>query len=186
MLRSHSVKELISVSTGTSVILAGWVHRRRDHGPLLFIDLRNRRDLVQVVVRLNDFTTEEQAHIKDSVRPEAILQINGTIMARKVGNENLQLKTGKIEVVAQKITLLNSSKIPPFEIEKDSMAVGEEVRLKYRYLDLRTDRMQKNMQLRTQIIGAIREYMMSKDFMEIETPYLSKSTPEGARDYLVP
>src|SRR3990167_4410090 len=108
MLRTHSISELSDFPVSTTVVLAGWVHRRRDHGPLLFIDLRNRRDLVQVVVRLNDFTAEEQAHIKDCVRPEAILQINGTIMARKAGNENLQLKTGKIEVVAQKITLLNS------------------------------------------------------------------------------
>lgn len=186
MIRTHLVAETSTLPEGTQVILAGWVHRRRDHGPILFIDLRNRRDLLQVVVRLKDFSEEEQQRIKDIVRPEAVLQVNGTIAPRKAGSENPQLKTGKIELVATAVTLMNAAEIPPFEIEKDSMSVGEEIRLKYRYLDLRTDRMQKNLMLRTRVMHELRQYFREHDFMEVETPYLSKSTPEGARDYLVP
>jgi aspartyl-tRNA synthetase len=186
MLRTHSVSELSDLPHKTDVVLAGWVHRRRDHGPILFFDLRNRRELVQVVVRLKDFSEAEQEKIKEIVRPEAVLQINGKILPRKEGSENPQLKTGKIEILAEKIVLLNAAKIPPFEIEKDTLGVSEEVRLKYRYLDLRTDRMQKNLLFRDSIISFFRSYLHAKNFIEVETPILTKGTPEGAREFFVP
>lgn len=186
MFRTHTVRELLGVAPGNDVTLAGWVHGRRDHGPLLFIDLRNRQDLVQVVVRLKDFSDEEQAAIKESVRTEAVLQIGGVVQARKPGSENADLLTGGIEVLAKKITLLNQSQTPPFELDKDTRPVNEETRLKYRYLDIRSQRMQKNLQLRDEVIAFFREYLRGRDFLEVETPILTKGTPEGAREFTVP
>src|SRR3989338_6176194 len=186
MLRSHTVAELIKLDPGTKVTLAGWVHRRRDHGPLIFIDLRNRRDLVQVVIREKDFSATEQEGLKEAIRPETVVQIQGTVQARKPGNENPNIATGKIEVIAEKVVIINSAATPPFVLDDPSVVVGEDVRMKYRYLDLRRDRLQKNMFLRHEVVRAMREYLMARDFIEIETPYLGKSTPEGARDYLVP
>src|SRR3989338_7262864 len=186
MLRSHSVKELISVPIGTSVTLAGWVHRRRDHGPLIFIDLRNRRDLMQVVIREKDFSASEQLQLREAIRPETVVQIQGVVQARKPGNENPDIATGKIEVIAEKVIIINSAETPPFVLDDPSVVVGEDVRMKYRYLDLRRERLQKNILLRHEVIRAMREYLIARDFIEIETPYLGKSTPEGARDYLVP
>jgi aspartyl-tRNA synthetase len=186
MLRTHIVSELADIPPNTDVILAGWVHRRRDHGPILFFDLRNRRDLVQIVIRLKDFSAEEQERIKEIIRPEAVVQINGKVKPRKEGSENPNLKTGAIEIIADKLDLLNAAKIPPFEIEKDTIGVSEEVRLKYRYLDLRTDRMQRNLQFRDAVISFFRQYLHGKNFIEVETPILTKGTPEGAREYVVP
>jgi len=186
MFRTHEVKDLPSVEIGTKVTLAGWVHRRRDHGPLIFIDLRNRRDLVQVVIREKDFSATEQEGLKEAIRPETVVQIQGTIQARKPGNENPNIATGKIEVIAEKVVIINSAATPPFVLDDPSVVVGEDIRMKYRYLDLRRERLQKNLLLRHEVVRAMRQYLIVRDFIEIETPYLSKSTPEGARDYLVP
>lgn len=186
MHRTHTVAELPDLAAGTEVTLAGWVHRRRDHGPLIFIDLRNRRELVQTVIREKDFSEEDRLRIKEAVRPETVVQIVGTIQPRKAGSENENLKTGKIEILAAKVEILNEAKTPPFELDKDTSVVGEDVRLKYRYLDLRSDRMQKNLVLRQNVMHFFREYLREQGFMEVETPVLAKGTPEGAREYLVP
>lgn len=186
MMRTHSVGELPNIALGSTVTLAGWVHRRRDHGPISFIDLRNRRELVQVVIREKDFPAAERDLLKDAIRPETVIQIVGKIQPRKAGSENANLATGKIEIVAEKVVVLNTAKTAPFEIEKDTIIVNEEVRLKSRYLDLRTERMQKNLALRHQVFAFFRRYLDEKDFLEVETPVLTKGTPEGAREYIVP
>lgn len=186
MLRTHTVSELPELAPGAAVTLAGWVHRRRDHGPLIFIDLRNRRNLVQVVIREKDFDEENRARIRDAIRPETVVQIVGTIQPRKPGSENPNLRSGNIEVVATAVNILNQAKTPPFEIEKDTSPVGEDVRLKYRYLDLRTERLQKNLELRDRVFSFFRKYLHEQDFFEVETPVLTKGTPEGAREYMVP
>ncbi|MFA5953928.1 MAG: aspartate--tRNA ligase [Patescibacteria group bacterium] len=186
MLRTHTVSGLLSVEPGTTVKLAGWVHRRRDHGPLIFIDLRNRRDLVQVVIREKDFEESERNNLKEAIRPETVVQVVGVVQARKAGNENPNLATGNIEVLASKVVILNAAKTPPFELDKDSSGVSEDVRLKYRYLDLRTERMQTNLILRDRIIDFFRRYLRGQDFLEVETPILTKGTPEGAREFMVP
>lgn len=186
MLRTHTVAQLVGLDTGTLVTLAGWVHRRRDHGPLIFIDLRNRRQLVQVVIREKDFPEDKRLELKEAIRPETVIQITGVVQSRKAGSENPNLLTGAIEILAQEINVLNIAQTPVFEVDGDTMAVNEEVRLKYRYLDLRSDRLQRNMEMRYKVINEIRSVLDEHDFFEIETPNLSKSTPEGARDYLVP
>lgn len=186
MMRSHRVDELTQCASGASVTLAGWVHRRRDHGPIMFIDLRNRTDVVQIVVRLKDFSVEDQERIKDGVRPESVIQVVGAVTERRAGTENPDLSTGRIEIVASGIVVLNQSATPPFVIDDPNLVAGEEVRLTYRYLDLRREKPLKNMLLRNTVIQAMRRYLLERDFIEVETPILSKSTPEGARDYLVP
>lgn len=186
MLRSHGVKDLLSVEVGSKVTLAGWVHRRRDHGPLIFIDLRNRLDLVQVVIREKDFSDVEQIRLREAIRPETVVQIKGTVQPRKRGNENPNILTGKIEVAAEEVNILSSAETPPFVLDDETQVVGEDIRMKYRYLDLRRERMQKNIRLRHDVTQFMRHYLTSRDFIEVETPLLGKSTPEGARDYLVP
>lgn len=186
MLRTHTVTELTQLPVGTTVTVAGWVHRRRDHGPIVFIDLRNRLDVVQVVVRLKDFNDEEQEQIKDGLRSESVVAITGAVTARRPGTENEDLLTGKIEIVATHVAVLNRAETPPFVIDDPAIVAGEEVRLTYRYLDLRRQKPLANMLLRNNVIQEMRRYLLERDFIEIETPVLSKSTPEGARDYLVP
>jgi aspartyl-tRNA synthetase len=168
---------------GQQVTLAGWVHRRRDHGGLIFFDLRDRSGLVQVVFNAD---VSEPAHSKaEEVRPEYVIQVKGTVQARPEGLINPNLATGEIEVEVTELNILNVAKTPPFAINEET-DVRDEVRLKYRYLDLRRERMQRNMILRHNVITFMRNYLNRHDFLEIETPVLLKSTPEGARDYVVP
>ncbi|MFA5820744.1 MAG: aspartate--tRNA ligase [Candidatus Gracilibacteria bacterium] len=183
MYRTHTCGELTEKSAGKVVTLCGWVHRRRDHGGIVFIDLRDRYGLTQIVSDPEKFA---DAHKQmDTVRPEFVLQIEGVVNARPKGQENANLTTGKIEVDVQKVTILNPAKTPPFEIDGDK-EVGEELRLKYRYLDLRRERMKKNLVLRHKVIKYIRDFMDKENFLEVETPILIKGTPEGSREYLVP
>ncbi|MCI0528806.1 MAG: aspartate--tRNA ligase [Nitrospira sp.] len=163
--------------------LCGWVHRRRDHGGLIFVDLRDREGIVQVVFNPD---TNKQAHtMAQEVRNEHVLQVRGKIMARPTGTVNSQIPTGEIEVMATILTILNASKTPPFSIEENE-EVSESLRLQYRYLDLRRPDVQRNLILRHQLNKIIRQFLDNKSFIEVETPFLTKSTPEGARDYLVP
>ncbi len=183
MLKSINCGALRKEHVGQEVTLAGWVHRRRDHGGLIFIDLRDRSGLVQVVFGAD---ISEAAHaMAESIRPEYVIQVRGRVAARPEGLVNPHLATGEIEVEGRALTILNTAKTPPFPINEDT-PVRDEVRLKYRYLDLRRERMQKNIILRHQVISFIRDYLNRQDFLEIETPILLKSTPEGARDYVVP
>ena len=167
---------------GQEVVVSGWVHNRRDHGKIVFIDLRDMSGLLQVV-----FIPGSEAYKKVSeVRPEWVLSISGIINKRPEKMINKDIKTGAIELEAKEIEILNTSKTIPFEINKDTKSVNEEVRLKYRYLDLRSERMVKNLSLRDKIMKFIRIYLWDKEFKELETPILTKSTPEGAREFIVP
>ena len=183
MLKTHGCGELRPAHAGQTVTLAGWVHRRRDHGGLTFIDLRDRSGLIQVV--FNPETNAEAHAQAQDLRGEWVVQIAGAVGPRPEGTENPKLATGEIEVSAASLTVLNQAKTPPFNINEDA-AVDESLRLQYRYLDLRRDRMQANLGLRRKVVKYIRDYLDERDFWEIETPVLVKSTPEGARDYLVP
>ncbi len=183
MLKTHNCGELRREHAGQKVVLAGWVNRRRDHGGLIFIDLRDRWGLTQVVA---DPNLSSQVHaLAQTVRGEYVLQVGGTVRPRPAGLSNPDLATGEIEVAAEKLTVLNTARNPPFSINDDA-AVDEALRLRYRYLDLRRPRMQRNLVLRHKVVKYIRDYLSARDFIEIETPMLFKSTPEGARDYLVP
>ena len=180
-MRSHYCGELNESLIDQRVTLCGWAHSRRDHGGVIFIDLRDRAGVAQTVFdpeRKPAFTTAE------SVRMEFVLRIEGTVRARPTGTENPHLRTGKVEVVADDIEVLNRADALPFQL--DEADLSEPVRLKYRYLDLRRDSMQKNIRLRHKVTRTLRRYLEDRDFTEIETPMLTKSTPEGARDYLVP
>ncbi len=183
MIQTHKCGELRSAHIGKRVVLAGWVNRRRDHGGLVFIDLRDREGLVQVV--FNPEISPEAHTIADSLRNEYVLQVWGEVARRPSGTENLKLPTGEIEIIAGNAVVLNSSKNPPFYINEET-EVDENLRLKYRYLDLRRPRMKENVILRHQVIKFMRDFLTEREFIEIETPILIKSTPEGARDYLVP
>jgi aspartyl-tRNA synthetase len=180
--RTHSAGELRKDNAGERVRLAGWVHRRRDHGGLIFIDLRDRWGITQVTFhpeRDGIFTSAEQ------LRPEWSISVEGEVVRRPEGNENPDLPTGAIEVEATGLEILNPSETPPFEIERDR-PVDETLRLKYRYLDLRRERMRDKILLRHRVVKYMRDYLDDRGFVEIETPLLTASTPEGARDYLVP
>ena len=168
---------------GQEVVLCGWVHRRRDHGGLVFVDLRDREGLVQVVINPEGSV---EAHAKaDALRVEYVLSVRGTVRRRPEGTENPNLPTGEVEVAAATLAILNESKPIPFSLEDDT-DVAESVRLKYRYLDLRRPSIQAKFMLRARLARSVREYFHENGFLEIETPVLTKSTPEGARDYLVP
>jgi aspartyl-tRNA synthetase len=165
------------------VTLAGWVHRRRDHGGLIFLDLRDSTGLVQVVVNPQ---TAPQAHLVASdARNEYVIQVKGTVEARRPGTENKNLPTGAIEVAASAVSVLNPAKTPPFYINEES-PVDEMLRLRYRYLDLRREKMHGNIVLRHEVVNFIRQFLVARGFIEVETPNLANPTPEGARDYLVP
>jgi aspartyl-tRNA synthetase len=181
--RSYYCGTINKDQVGQEVTLMGWVHRRRDHGGVIFIDLRDREGLVQVV--FNPEIGEELFQKAESVRNEYVLAVVGIVNLRPEGTVNPGMATGEIEVVAKDLRLLNAAKTPPFYID-DEVDVDETVRLKYRYLDLRRPIMQKGLILRHKAVKMIRDYFDEKGFLEIETPMLTKSTPEGARDYLVP
>lgn len=183
MLKTHSCGELRRKHVGETVTLAGWVNKRRDMGGIIFIDLRDRFGKTQIVA--NTSQSESLFKLADSVRPEYVVKITGTVAARLEGQENADLATGAIEVIASDITILNKSKTPPILIDRDG-GEDESLRLKYRYLDLRKQKMQRNIAVRHKAIKYIRDFLDARDFLEIETPILFKSTPEGARDYLVP
>jgi len=166
-----------------NVFVSGWVHSRRDHGKIIFIDLRDRSGLVQIVFIPNDKKTY---FLANQLRPEWVIEIEGKVKTRPKGMKNPKIKTGKIEIDAKKLSILAKADVLPFEIDKDTKNINEELRMKYRYLDLRSSRMQKNLELRHKVIKYIRDFLTQKGFWEVETPILTKSTPEGARDYLVP
>ncbi len=183
MYRSHSCGQLRLSDKGTTATLSGWVHRRRDHGGVIFIDLRDRFGLTQIV--FDPTVNEESWKIADTVRPEYVLTVKGEVRQRIEGQNNKNLDTGEVEVYIDNIQILNKSKTPPFEIDQEK-PVGEELRLKYRYLDLRHDRMRDNIELRHKLIKQIRDFLDEDKFLEIETPILIKGTPEGSREYMVP
>ena len=181
--RTHSCNVLNKDLLGQEVVLMGWVQKRRDHGGLIFADLRDRSGLVQIVFS-PDINTEA-FHLAETIRSEFVIAIKGKVELRPEGTVNENLATGEIEVVVNQLVILNKAKTPPFYISNE-VEVDETIRLKYRYLDLRRPEMQQNIILRHKTIKAIRDYLDQHDFLEIETPILTKSTPEGARDYLVP
>jgi aspartyl-tRNA synthetase len=183
LLKSHSCGELRKNHAGQKVTLAGWLHRRRDHGGKVFIDLRDRDGIVQVV--FNPQISQEAYQVAGSLRSEYVIQVTGEVTTRPEGTENPKLATGDVEVVAKETVVLNPSKTPPFYISEDE-DVEESLCLKNRYLYLRRPRMKDNLLLRHKMIKFIRDFLDTKGFVEIETPILIKSTPEGARDYLVP
>ncbi|HYA37823.1 MAG TPA: aspartate--tRNA ligase [Candidatus Methylomirabilis sp.] len=180
-MRSHFCGELNESLIGQRVTLCGWAHSRRDHGGVIFIDLRDREGVVQTVF---DPSQKQAFASAESVRSEFVLRVQGKVRARPAGTENPGLRTGKVEVVADAVEILNRAEALPFQL--DEAELSEPVRLKYRYLDLRREPMQKNIRLRHQISKTLRRFLEDRGFTEIETPMLTKSTPEGARDYLVP
>ncbi len=181
--RTMMCGELRATNDGDDVVLMGWVNRRRDHGQLIFLDLRDRSGITQVVL---DAEKAPEAHRKaEAARSEYVVAVKGRVRRRAQGLENPNMATGEIELVASELLLLNEAKTPPFSPAEDAIS-NEEVRLKYRYLDLRRPVMQKNFELRSKVARAIRNYLSDEGFLEIETPFMTRSTPEGARDYLVP
>jgi len=183
MYRDMTCGEPRQTDSGKIITLSGWVHRRRDHGGLTFIDLRDYSGLMQVV--FNEDTAPDAHTLAGDLRSEWVVQIKGTVQERRAGAENPDLPTGSVELIASELTVLNRSETPPFEIE-DDLNVADETRLRYRFVDLRRPRMYKNLKLRHDVIQSARTYMVGEGFLEIETPILLKSTPEGARDYVVP
>ena len=182
MYRTTSCNSLRTEHIGQSVTLAGWINSRRDHGGVIFVDLRDREGLTQVVFRPEEFAqVSEQSH---GLRPEDVISITGKVSQRLPGTENARLETGSIEVVASELRVLNKADVPPFPL--DDPSVNEDLRLHYRYLDLRTAPMQRNLKLRHRVVKATRDFLDEQGFLEIETPILSNPTPEGARDFLVP
>jgi aspartyl-tRNA synthetase len=183
MLKTHNCGELRLSEAGKTVTVAGWLQRRRDHGGLIFMDLRDRSGLVQVTA---DPSFGQAYGAADKARGEYVLQVIGTVRPRPEGTVNPNLESGEIEILAQSIVILNSAKTTPMPLDDDGYKTDETTRLKYRYLDLRRARLQKNIILRHKTIKFMRDYLDSRGFIEIETPMLIKSTPEGARDYVVP
>ena len=179
MYRSHTCGALTLNEVGNTVTLAGWVSRRRDHGGVAFIDLRDASGSVQVVIR--------DEKVAGSLRAEWCLLITGEVVARPDGNQNTNIATGEIEVMGDTVVVLSESAPLPFPVDSgDDTDINEEVRLRYRYLDLRREKPAHNLRLRSKVTSTIRRVMEELDFHEIETPYLTRSTPEGARDFLVP
>lgn len=182
MLRTHTCGELRDNHDGSSTTLCGWVHRRRDHGGLIFIDLRDRYGFTQIVISPEDADIFKQA---EAVRSEWVLVVQGTVRKRQADAVRKDNPTGAIEVLVSSVGVLNESQTPPFEIDQEK-DVGEEIRLEYRYLDIRRDRMKDNLLMRHKLTQQTRNFFYSKDFIEIETPILIKGTPEGSREYVVP
>jgi len=182
--RTHTCGELSESHIGERVTLAGWVHRRRDHGHLTFFDLRDRYGITQVVTNLDDAPDAHRAG--DPARNEWVIQVSGSVRHRPAGTTNERLATGAIEVAVDELSVLNPSKVPPFYINEPQPGLDEQLRLKYRYLDLRRPEMQERMLLRGRLASAVRRAFEAMSFVEIETPTLVRSTPEGARDFVVP
>ncbi|WP_339250711.1 aspartate--tRNA ligase [Sporosarcina sp. FSL W8-0480] len=183
MQRTHYCGELTENTIGQTVTLQGWVQKRRDLGGLIFIDLRDRSGIVQTV--FNPDFSKEALEIAESIRSEFVIEVNGKVVEREEKQKNVKLPTGSIEVHVENINIINEAKTPPFIIE-DETDVNEEIRLKYRYLDLRRPQLAKVFKMRSDITKTVRNFLDSEGFLEVETPILTKSTPEGARDYLVP
>ncbi len=181
--RTHTCGQLRAQQAGETVVLMGWVNRRRDHGNLIFLDLRDRTGITQIVLD-KDLTPEGHAKA-EQVRPEFVVAVTGKVRLRDKDVINPKMTTGEIEIAAEQLLLLNDSKTPPFSPAEDAIG-NEELRLKYRYIDLRRQQMQQNFELRHKIALAVREDLSRQGFLEIETPFMTRSTPEGARDYLVP
>lgn len=181
-MRSHNCGLLRSANIDETVTLCGWVDRRRDHGGVIFLDLRDREGIVQVVF---DPDTEEHFATADRVRSEYVLKVTGRVRARSDATVNPSMDTGEIEVLGKEIEVLNTAATPPFQLDEHT-SVGEEVRLRYRYMDLRRPEMQQRLRLRSQVTDAVRRFLHEEGFLDIETPILTRATPEGARDYLVP
>jgi aspartyl-tRNA synthetase len=183
MKRTHHCSELTATDVDKEVVLMGWVQRRRDHGGVIFVDLRDREGMTQVVFNPTFNTgVHEKAHV---IRNEFVLAVRGTVVPRPEGMINPNLKTGEIDVMASELRILNHSQTPPFVLEDDTQ-LSENIRLRYRYLDMRRPALQKNLILRHRAAAIVRSYLNGLGFLDIETPFLTKSTPEGARDYLVP
>jgi aspartyl-tRNA synthetase len=181
--RTHMCGALRAADAGKKAVLMGWVNKRRDHGNLLFVDLRDRTGVTQIV-----FNTERDRAIHEkaeTLRNEYVIAVTGTVKLRDANTVNPNMPTGEVELVAEELRILNESKLPPF-LPSDTALTNEETRLKYRYIDLRRDVMQFNIELRHKVAKAIRDYLSAQGFFEIETPFMTRSTPEGARDYLVP
>ena len=181
--RTHSCGVLRASDEGQAVVLMGWVHRRRDHGGVIFVDLRDRDGITQVV--FHEDVGPAVHRRAEQVRPEYVIAVEGRVAPRGPASVNPNLATGAVEVVASRIWILNESRTPPFPME-EQVDVSEDVRLKYRYVDLRRPHMQRNLILRSKVAFVTREFLNSQGFLEIETPFMTRSTPEGARDYLVP
>lgn len=183
MLRTHTCGELNKTHINKEVTLAGWVHARRDHGEVMFIDIRDAYGVTQLVFDPKENRAmHEKAH---ELKSEYVIQAKGLVRKRPAATENVKLSTGDIEILMRELNILNPSLTPPFEVD-GSVAVSDEMRLKYRYIDLRRPQMQKNIRLRHKINNSIRDFLEKRNFVEVETPFLTRSTPEGARDYLVP
>tara|TARA_Y100000748_G_scaffold287669_1_gene271954 strand:- start:129 stop:1931 length:1803 start_codon:yes stop_codon:yes gene_type:complete len=184
VIKDTNCSDVVLDKEGETINLAGWVHKRRDHGGLVFIDLRDNSGIVQVVF---DQGISEKSYVDaQSLRPEWVVSVKGKVLPRPAGTENTRIPSGMCEVHCSELRVLNESKTPPFEISDDSDNTDEQIRLRYRYLDLRKSAMHQNIILRHNVVKYIREFLSQKGFMEIETPILIKSTPEGARDFVVP
>jgi len=181
-MRSHYCGELNEQHVGQEVTLCGWVHRRRDHGGVIFLDMRDREGIAQVVF---DPDTEESFALAESVRSEFVLQITGLVRPRPEGTTNADMGTGRIEILGKQLVILNAAKTPPFLLDEHS-DVGEDIRLRHRYIDLRRPEMADRLRFRSKVSNTIRNYLDDNGFLDIETPILTRATPEGARDYLVP
>ncbi|RPJ26584.1 MAG: aspartate--tRNA ligase [Chloroflexi bacterium] len=184
MYKTHTCGELRATHTNQQVTLAGWVHRRRDHGGVIFLDLRDRYGIVQVTINPN--LAKETLEAAANLRMEWVIQVTGTVQKRPTGMENPKMETGAVEVIAQSIEVLNPAKTLPFMVSGENDLPDENTRLRYRYLDLRRERMTRNLILRHKVVKFMRDFLDQRNFIEIETPILFKATPEGARDYLVP
>ena len=181
-MRSHYCGEFNASQVGEEVEVVGWVHRRRDHGGVIFLDIRDRTGIVQVVF---DPDTQKSFATADRVRNEYVLRMTGRVRPRPEGTVNPEMATGEVEVLGAELEILNSSETPPFQLDEYSEA-GEDVRLLYRYLDLRRPEMQSRLHMRARITSAVRRFLEGAGFWDVETPTLTRATPEGARDYLVP
>ena len=181
-MRTHYCGDLRSGHIGTTVEVCGWVHKHRDHGAVIFLDLRDHKGLLQVVFESENVKLFERAA---KLRNEFVIHISGSVRHRRDGETNPKLGTGEIEVLASKLQIFNTSEVPPFALH-EHVGVGEDVRLRYRYVDLRRAEVQQKLRTRAASVSHIRKFMEAHDFIEIETPTLARSTPEGARDYLVP
>lgn len=181
-MRTHYCGELTEAQLEDTVTVCGWVHRRRDHGGVIFLDLRDRQGILQVVV---DPDTPDAFATADRARSEWVMQITGRVRKRPAGTENHEMATGQIELLGKSVVVLNQSETPPFQLDEHAK-VGEEVRLKHRYLDLRRPEMLENLMLRSRVTTFVRNFLAQRGFVDTETPILTRATPEGARDYLVP